>query len=434
MISTKIIAIGVVAALCVVGAGAALMLLSDDDRGSPKEEKNLLIFGNANNDNEIDNDDVALLKDIAAGESEATILSDANQDGKVDEKDVEMVEEIIALNKKIKDGDDYEKMKVFYRYPYGGTFYTGSVHYPLEKVCSVGTNVHLTVKLVGGVDKIVCRSGGTVDSVVLGDVASKPAISDSVFRIDLEQFSSYSGNLDAVITLDSLSYVDNYAMIESSGIPVIRMSASDGFDSIEGILTIGFLLGKEQRSQAYADLYYEVFGYVEDAVKDLSEDERTTVLSVTMGYYISGTGSDYYGVTQIAGGNNIADWSETTKKLESTQEEWLLNYDAEYIISVRSWGYGSDIASSNWDNYEKYFMHTNAHNDGNYVMINGNMPVLFRIAYIAAVLYPDLVSIDKVNEYHQKCIDDFFDDLSAAGYEVSDIWCIMTQTDNVGVL
>ncbi|MDD2837286.1 MAG: hypothetical protein PHY05_14185, partial [Methanothrix sp.] len=56
------------------------------------------IFGNANLDETIDENDVAYINDVIKGTSKATELSDANYDGKIDEDDIVQVEKIIDGN------------------------------------------------------------------------------------------------------------------------------------------------------------------------------------------------------------------------------------------------------------------------------------------------------------------------------------------------
>lgn len=55
----------------------------------------LHIFGNANMDGAIDENDLDYLKEILNGTIKSTMLDDANYDGKVDEKDILVVEKII---------------------------------------------------------------------------------------------------------------------------------------------------------------------------------------------------------------------------------------------------------------------------------------------------------------------------------------------------
>ena len=58
------------------------------------------IFGNANMDDTIDEEDIAYVEGIIKGENAATNLSDANYDGEVDEKDIAQIEEIIKGEEK----------------------------------------------------------------------------------------------------------------------------------------------------------------------------------------------------------------------------------------------------------------------------------------------------------------------------------------------
>ena len=59
------------------------------------QEFTLDIFGNANGDDLIDEEDISYLQGILDGENEKTDLSDANNDGKVDENDIDQIEQII---------------------------------------------------------------------------------------------------------------------------------------------------------------------------------------------------------------------------------------------------------------------------------------------------------------------------------------------------
>ena len=53
------------------------------------------IFGNANEDELIDEEDVSYIQEVLNSEKEETALADANQDGKVDQADIDRVREII---------------------------------------------------------------------------------------------------------------------------------------------------------------------------------------------------------------------------------------------------------------------------------------------------------------------------------------------------
>ena len=60
-----------------------------------------------------------------------------------------------------------------------------------------------------------------------------------------------------------------------------------------------------------------------------------------------------------------------------------------------------------------------AYQDGNYMILNGNMPVVIRIAYMAAIFYPDIFGEDYGEKAHQEFIDNFMDNLSEGSYDVT---------------
>ena len=65
------------------------------------DDYTLDIFGNANMDDVIDEDDITYVEGIIEGTNEATDLADANYDGQIDEDDVVQIGLII-------DGDEKE--------------------------------------------------------------------------------------------------------------------------------------------------------------------------------------------------------------------------------------------------------------------------------------------------------------------------------------
>ena len=121
---TKIIA-AVVAVVVVVGVGVGIALTMNNggnDSGSsdgqrvgetlkeadfPNSASRLWVYGNANEDDKLDQSDVTALEKMVSGEQKATQLADTNADGKVDSKDVDYLKNILNANKDT-------KIKVYY--------------------------------------------------------------------------------------------------------------------------------------------------------------------------------------------------------------------------------------------------------------------------------------------------------------------------------
>ncbi|MDR0522952.1 MAG: hypothetical protein LBG62_00795 [Candidatus Methanoplasma sp.] len=414
MISTKIIAVAVVAVVAAAGAGLYLMMDKDPAKyRSSDDTGRLMIYGNANNDDYLDQEDIDALEKMIAGEIPETKYADANLDGKVDQKDLDMVKRMVKR----------EKMTINYDYYYDGKILQGEVKYPIEKAAVVGTNVLVAMKAVGAVGKIACVSGGAIDTTLHSDIVSLPKISNSVFQANAEEVSKYP--VSALITLDTASYVPNHADFTAAGINVVRISASDGVESISGVITLGYLFQCEDRANSYAEFCDTILNNIQSRTKDIASADRVTALSVTMTYYVGGTSSDYYAATQLAGARNLADWPDRTKKFMEG-EEWLLEpkYQAKYIIHVRGgeeMGYGqrtTDEIKTIWNKYSVYFTAMDAYKSGGYMILNGNMPVPVRMAYMASIFYPDIFGADYGEKMNQEFVDKFVDNLHSSGYDV----------------
>ena len=422
--NSKTIAIIAVIILAAAGVSAVLYFTLGDDKPSYDNRGRLMILGNANNDDYINEDDIDYLRAIIYGEVERSPLADANNDGVIDEKDIEFVQNMIGLNKKVVSQHAYERMEIFYMNPHGGAMNIDSVRYPLDRIAVVGSNVAVTVKLIGAADKVKCRAGGVWDGALSSDIIKLPAVSDSIFLAEYERTMQHvvrNGSIDAILTLDDPKYVPNYQDFLNSGIKVVRSSSSDGLESISGALTMGYLLGTFEGSHKYAQFCDEVLNYVQSKVGGKDKSDRVTSLSVTMYNFIGGLTSDYYAATQLAGSKNLADWNTTIQRF-NIGDEWLLNerYDADFIIHMRSIGYGSVDADEIWMENSVYFKAMGAYSNGKYFIVNGNMPVALRVLYMAHLFYPEIITEKYVTEKHQYCIDNFVKNLAEQNYKVSD--------------
>jgi iron complex transport system substrate-binding protein len=421
--STKTIAILVVLAIVVVGIGVVLLygVSGSSEYRSTNVTGRLTIFGNVNNDDYIDEKDLDILERIISGEESVDDrpLADADQDGSITQSDMDMVERMV----------DRESMEIFYLDPNGRIC---SVNYPVDNVVVVGTNILTAMKSIGGVEKMLGISGGDRDPVLFSDVIDLPLVSDNTFDADSELVSMIDG-VQAIITQDSSAYLENEDVFTEAGIDVVRVAASNGLETISGIITLGYLLDLEDNANRYARFCDETLAFIESKVGDgaLADSERVTCLSVTMSNYVGGTISDYYEATEMAGAINLADWDTTTQRF-NIGDEWLYAYDPDYIIHVRSIGYEGIDDQSIWDKYSIYFTEMGAYQDGNYMILNGNMPVVIRIAYMAAIFYPDIFGEDYGEKAHQEFIDNFMDNLNEAGYDVTVDGTFLITPDMVG--
>ena len=399
MISSGIKVVTAAVAMIVVVAGLGMVLISQESEGyrSMDTSGRLMVFGNANNDDYIDEEDIETLERIIAGELDAEDhpFADANQDGVIDEEDIEMVQRMI----------DREPMEIYYLNARGEV---KSINYPVGNITVVGTGVMAAVMSIGADDRVAARSDArSYDEILMDGLLDVPLISDSLFRADPELVSNID-DVCAIVTQHTPAYVPNEDIFETAGISVIRIAATDGLETIGGIITLGYLMGFEEEANEFARFCDEIISYIDERVGPdvMSDEDRVTSLSVTMSNSVGGTISAYYGATQIAGSINIADWDSMTQRF-AIGDEWLYSYDPDFIIHARSIGYGDIDIQDNWDTYSVFFNNMPAYEEGNYLILNGNLPVIIRIAFMASIFYPDLIGEDYGHEKHQEFIDRF---------------------------
>ncbi|MDC7951688.1 hypothetical protein PAA26_06560 [Methanomassiliicoccaceae archaeon COG_1] len=77
--------------------------------------------------------------------------------------------------------------------------------------------------------------------------------------------------------------------------------------------------------------------------------------------------------------------------------------------------------------YSKYYDDIQTFKDGRYVIMNGYMPAVLRMAYMAELMYPDLYGKGWADGLHQEYIDKFVDNLSEIGYKVVSSQFVITN-------
>ncbi len=405
---TKNIAlIGVVVVVCIV-AIAALTLNGNNNGGyvSDDDSGRLMVYGNANNDDYLDNKDVEALQKIIRGELEATKYADANQDGVIDDKDIQKVQDII--NKKTDS--------VYINQIYNSNEQVVECAYPLTKVCVAGYETITVIKSIGAVGSIVCLSGAKGDNFnerFYSDVYDLPKVGDTVWTVDIEKLSNY--DIQAVVAMDSKSYIPNYEQIEAAGKDVIRIQAANGLTSLNGIVTLGFLFDCVEKANEEMEFFDGILKDIKSKLKTVSDDKKVSGLFVTMTNYCEGVSSrsEYTGTMELAGATAVADdtiWEGKARKQFQIGDEWLLDqkFQSDYIVHSRALGLGDVDKQAQWDNYSKYFTAMKAYKDGNYFILNSTLSPVLRIAFMATEFYSDLFgedyAVEKVQEYYDKFI------------------------------
>ena len=448
------IAVGVVAVLVVAGvAGGFILLNNDDDDDGVKfnMEANfcLDVYGNANEDLVIDQKDIDLINKIISKEArfEDYPMADANYDDDIDEKDLALVQQLIngeSTKVNIISLDKAGKDKVT------------EVPYPLTNVVAWGTNMTIPFVTAGGLNGagigyfITNPSGSYADAdrLLLNSDLTKLGLKGSRAMDDtawnaFKALDESSGGIQALLMDHSLSALDKGVYrsdLNAAGIPEIRLAVADGEMEINAVLLMGFLFGGdcEKLGYDYAVLGKKVYDEIRELTKDLANKDKQSYISFNMGNYICQNNSSYNhtpayinGIPYYAVNEEFAKDYSGTGSVQMQSAEALSNYDnADKLISFRSWDFDSDaeyVKTKQWDKYKESFDVLDSYK--NLVYINNILPGAIKMAYIAHIMYPNLVSEDYAESVY-KDVAELVPSLD--GYTVDNSVIIYTYEDYTG--
>lgn len=446
---TQIIAIAV-AAILVAGGVGFFLLNNGGNKESPgkKIESTLALYGNANNDLDVNDEDLALIDEIISGEKKAVNypLADANKDGVVDEKDK-------ALVTKIKNQEPCTVYAVSYTPDGKQTFV--SIEYPMKNVVPFGTNMLVSLINAGGVDKTVgvFRIGyenaesSLKAKVDLGEIrnygASSRTVSDTVFNAftahDGELVAAGEGGIGALLLDHSANTLnERYDSLEAAGIPILRLAVADPYEEIGSTLLIGFLMGGDSKTIAmkYATESLKVINEVQGMIASLTESTKSTYISITMGKYVCQNDSTYNQAGRYGGGipyyltnDSFASTYVGSSSTKMDSAEALSNYDdVNFILSNRTIDIKKnpgETLKEDWDEYKEFFVNLDCYK--NLVYVNNLLPGAVKIAFVAAILSSKNVSMSYAEEVLGKFAGGFAKSL--AGVTIDNTLIVGTYED-----
>jgi iron complex transport system substrate-binding protein len=223
----------------------------------------LFIYGNANGDMNIDQKDIDLIEEIAAGKAAPTALADANQDGKVDNSDGEQVKAIIAgTASRITVQDAFGKPV--------------TVKTPVERIVSLDRMIAENAQVIGIGSKIVGIDENTANRGIILPEISKVKDLGSSSEPDIEAIVGLKPDLVA-----GTQYFDGELMkkLKSAGLtPLAMIYHGDIQNSLGYSKLLGYLAGSPDPANEYVDWMGGMLGSLHDKLAGLSEDEKTKVI------------------------------------------------------------------------------------------------------------------------------------------------------------
>jgi iron complex transport system substrate-binding protein len=256
------------------------------------------IYGNANEDDTINMQDITYTELIILEYKEQTELSDANYDGNIDILDMTQIA-LIILGK--------EKELTFI----DGNENTVTIDEPVESIIALTTESFESIRTLQATDRIV-----GVTSYIIEDEVFYPGYSDypnigSPWSIDFEKL--FECDPDVVFTYTKYPEPSELEdKIKNSDIAVIRFDYNKPSSYVEEMDKLGYILAKKERASEYLDFYNEKMDEITDTIEALSDEEKPKVyLEADFGagksYYTCGQGHGHHELLVLAGGRNIFD-------------------------------------------------------------------------------------------------------------------------------
>ncbi|MDX8549191.1 ABC transporter substrate-binding protein [Methanospirillum sp. J.3.6.1-F.2.7.3] len=383
-------------ALMVLGLIFGAVDASSQDFGDKMSSITLTVYGNANGDLVIDEQDIDYINGIIAGNKEKTILADANLDGVISEDDIKQIQAIM----------DHTATKLHYVDIDGQD---SSVTLPVESIVVSYTKYAEIVRVLGAADKII----GIDDAIAkyptfFPELCNLPSFGDR-FKPDAEKILALKP--DVFYTGTRNSY-DPELENKLAGIDVVRLPSWESGKTISGILVLSYILGKEDKAYEYLKWHDDILHDIQTRVGAIPEDEKVTVLLDSVGNKARGVGSGDLENSEIAGAVNIGrELDEGIYPVYDT--EWAIQKDPDHIISIITAGYNANITplKERLDLVKDTFRVTSsAKNDNIHVLafdITNGASYLVSIAYEAKWFYPELFEDLNPQKIHQDYIDRF---------------------------
>jgi len=326
MDNKTMIIIAVVAVVAVAGVAAFVVMNNGGNGGDsegalvdkilkesecPSKSSRLWVYGNANEDDKLNDDDLTYLQGIIDGKNKTTVLADANADGKVNSDDIDFLKKLI-------NADSKTKMKVYYVDNY---HQVSAVNWPVSTIAIGFSSGAYLADLTGLLGK-VAMVDDTIKTTKWVNINSKYATLPS-FGWEEEP------DLEAVLENKVDVYVPGYCytitdsdtrkFFKGTSTDCMYMNTCDedggGDDSAKedidrSIVMFAYLLqGDMTKTYEYLEWHDSVIGKIKKAVSGLSDSDKKMYIMfrnapnfVTSGQYlIAGKGNTCTYHSEIAG-------------------------------------------------------------------------------------------------------------------------------------
>ena len=400
--------IAIIAAVIVVGAAAFVLTSGDDGKTDDKDfdEKSgaLLIYGNANGDSCIDEKDVEMIEQLIESGTYLRI-ADANMDGTLDSDDVSVVKKLIS----------HQSTEAYYLDMADGAT---KFDYPIKSFMGIHQFVLMPMVAIGAMQYMdgytLSPSGMESASMLQSLFDSEINVNTSYNMVDVEKLASLPVKPQYIFCHhESLS---NENKLEKSGIQIVHMDFGDFAGSVSAIRTAGFMLDLYDAAQDYVKFTEDVISDIQSKIiGKIGDSDRKTVMCGYMTNCIDKLDGTYTPLAVAAGAKAVLEDSDIDGQYVEFNrgDEWILAYNEDYFFYMNSWAYEGDAdETAIYKKAADYFTTLKSYKAGNFVVFNSVMPPALTVAYMAEVLYPDLIGSDYGDRMNQEYIDKYFPDFA----------------------
>lgn len=294
--------------------------------GAAEDQFTLDIFGNANMDDTIDEDDIKYVQGIINGENETTELADANYDGKVDENDIAQIELIIRGEEKNLTIMQYIQLQTATTFSQEPV----TVPMPVDSIAALGGSYGPEMLCVFGIaDKIAAVTeysktrGEFVD--LIKDI---PVAASSEW--DMEKIISLKP--DVVLAYAIYDYSAERQILEKEGITLVQMNFHKPETYSREVRNLGWLLDKKERAEELIEFEEDHLNFIRDRVSGLDEVQKPRVYAEGKDWSYT-SGSSVSRAIEFCGGDNL--FKELAGTVDLDPEEVIVR-DPQVIIKGTS--------------------------------------------------------------------------------------------------
>ena len=409
---TPIIAIAVVA--IVVVAGIALAIGSEEEQYKSTATGRLLVYGNVDNNDYLDNEDMSALKEIVDKgnwNKEKNPFADVNTDGKVNQDDVDYLQKLLDKESTRMYYMDYYRNTSFIHYPFSGRI-AATVDYGLMVCQTLGIYGNVVAGNQTVVNYSEGRYPGCKSFINLGDTRND--IPTAIERIIEHDIDLVIGSTSVAFQEQLLPFGVDHIILGFSN------KSSSGATSVSGIITAGVLLSCEGKANEFAKYYDDMVKYIEGKAKQVPSS--TFIMAYNTTSYeetsvdTSGADGSMFGDVFCVSHLPMQDLSKPMGTgVYKVQMEDIITADPEYII-ISMWGKINDASSAadgqrEFDQKCEYFRDTNAYKNGKIFGIcyetYGTFLGLSGLTLLGSYIWPDIFDEEYGWEQLQYCFDNF---------------------------